>query len=1173
MGSRRRAVKVVAAMAAVAALALGLLLLPGAPRVGPAPGGGGKAPAGPSPAAPLPAPPRPPAAVPPPGAGEPVKEDRIVSVRVVDGMGRPLPGAEVLFLRDPEDSLPPAVIRISSLAPDPGPAVGRLATDAGGRGVLGGLPAGFLRVRAAVEGRCTAEEQVYLRPEGCRRSVELRLGPACSLEGRVLTSSGEPVVGARVVAKGWAEGIHGTATDGEGRYRLAALPPGTATLSVVLEGRVALSARTLTLPSVERFDLVLPAGCSLRFLVRDGADGSPVAGVWVYAGVGGPGDSPWSADALAPTDAGGIVVFRGLPAGRLGRWEAKKEGAVPAVMERDAPCPELLPDRETVVEVALARGGRIRGSVRSADGTPVEGADVVAYPESDEGWEFNVRTESGPDGRFLLSGVRPGPCGLHVRGRSFLDSGRAHVEVAAGEEAERDFVLRRGAVIEGTVMDGKGRPLPGIDAVLQEREGDSGWISSRDPSDADGRFRIEGVLPGSGVRVRVFGSAGESGISEPFPVPEGDRPVHVVVTALPGATVAGRIRVEGGPLPPSAEVLLGAGFYPGLSRPAEPGDRVAAAEEDGTFRLEGVRPGNYLLWVTADGFLPEDPPRCEVAAGQVVEGIEVLLVPATELRGRVVDEEGRPLPGAAIRVSRHMPEWLHMDRIVGEGAVLAVSGPDGRFTVGGLWKGEYDVLADLDGRYPGAALGESGGGESVIVLHRTGTLAGLVVAAGSGAPLPGIPLAARQQTGYLGPVHEVRGESRADGTFLLDGLDGTRTCDLLAGREDGLDPGTRGLVPVEIQDLAVGARGLRVELSPGLSISGRVLDGEGGALAEPVHVRVDMVNPFGDLISPLCRDGEAGKDGSFSFEGLPKGKYRLSAWSSRRPMDLVPAALDGVPAGTAGVVLRLHRGVFISGTVVDGEGNPVESGWVHYGPPGTSLRDMGGDADSIHDGRFEAGPLLPGTDYDLVTRFCDGFLEARVAAVPAGSVDVVIELERAGRISGRVLDPDGLPVGAGVPVRALAEGVAADAPGAFGWERTDESGEFQFEDLGPYRFRVYAGGTYASEEVPDFAPVASGPVAPGTAGLEVRTRPGARLRVLLVDGARKAREVFYVVAAQPGLPGLREFTAAGDDGVFTLVGLVPGRIVLTAETRFGETFPLGEFEAPSADLRIPAGGE
>ncbi|MEM9803490.1 MAG: carboxypeptidase-like regulatory domain-containing protein [Planctomycetota bacterium] len=111
-----------------------------------------------------------------------------------------------------------------------------------------------------------------------------RMSRPAALAGRVLTATGDPVPGARVVARD-ASGRSTTAsTDASGAYRIAPLPAGTYRVRAWIR-----SARTEPVDGVELergsevsgVDLVLPAGPVLTFVVVDQETGDAVRGASV----------------------------------------------------------------------------------------------------------------------------------------------------------------------------------------------------------------------------------------------------------------------------------------------------------------------------------------------------------------------------------------------------------------------------------------------------------------------------------------------------------------------------------------------------------------------------------------------------------------------------------------------------------------------------------------------------------------------------------------------------------------------------------------------------------------------------------------------------------------------------------------------------------------------------
>ncbi|HSR98463.1 MAG TPA: carboxypeptidase regulatory-like domain-containing protein [Kofleriaceae bacterium] len=200
-----------------------------------------------------------------------------------------------------------------------------------------------------------------------------------------------------------------------------------------------------------------------------------------------------------------------------------------------------------------------------------------------------------------------------------------------------------------------------------------------------------------------------------------------------------------------------------LSASAEPSDAVSSTltGPDGKYRLT-VAEGQLLVAAASADYAPQSKHVEVGAAGAVAD---FALVPGGVIEGVVRDERTRePVPGAAVVARRDSPAML----LAETGARLAVAGGDGRFRLGGLRPGAWDLRASDHGRGSKAqTLVGIGVAEQVadveLLIGSVPVIRGQVVDE-AGAPAPGVEVRAF-----------ARGEdteSRADekGAFVLEGL-------------------------------------------------------------------------------------------------------------------------------------------------------------------------------------------------------------------------------------------------------------------------------------------------------------------------------------------------------------------------------------------------------------------
>jgi hypothetical protein len=321
-----------------------------------------------------------------------------------------------------------------------------------------------------------------------------------------------------------------------------------------------------------------------------------------------------------------------------------------------------------------------------------------------------------------------------------------------------------------------------------------------------------------------------------------------------------------------------------------------------------------------------------------------------EISGRVVSEDGRPVPMVAV-TSRaegqtRPPSGLAISS-------HAQSDGDGRFRLRGLMPGTHTLSFQPGsfGRDPAShAPGRredvpSGTTDLEIVLERNLTIAGTVEDTTGRALVSGTvqasplgknrgPSAPGQLSAQVGPGGAFRIPGVPKGRYRLRFHVGGDTGYMLVGGED----------------VEAGRTDLRLLASRGESISGRVVAAETGAAVPGTYVWARAKGER-DAAASARVDG----NGRFELRGLQSGtSYDVHAdrqgWKGARK--------PGVPAGTRGLSLLLEKGLSVSGRLLDSAGKPVPNAQMqlsHEGGKGQTWVQT--DAK----GAFSSGGLEAGT--------------------------------------------------------------------------------------------------------------------------------------------------------------------------------------------------------------------
>ncbi len=310
------------------------------------------------------------------------------------------------------------------------------------------------------------------------------------------------------------------------------------------------------------------------------------------------------------------------------------------------------PDAEGVRTLRLLPVGRVVGQILAGDLQAVRGLTVRVRTDPDPsadvagvgGWASVV---SDDQGRFTVPAIAAGTLAVSVDLRwdmPWRSPPLSRPQVQPATTTEVTIALKPAARITGVVQEiPSGRPVAGVRvAVAMDAE------TLLAPSDAEGRFSAY-VAPGMARSYPVgmpHGYYHPTNFANDQPVPEGVKEVTLKPLGLSrGLEVRGQVvNAQGKPVP-GTDV---SGHYD-LSNRFERSIH-AVTDREGRFRIESVPPDTTLhLSASRGGATTAAPESIAASKGSIT--LKISPENAVALYGRVKDPEGRPLAGAAVRVS------------------------------------------------------------------------------------------------------------------------------------------------------------------------------------------------------------------------------------------------------------------------------------------------------------------------------------------------------------------------------------------------------------------------------------------------------------------------------------------------------------------------------------------
>ena len=517
------------------------------------------------------------------------------------------------------------------------------------------------------------------------------------------------------------------------------------------------------------------------------------------------------------------------------------------------------------------------------------------------------------------------------------------------------------------------------------------------PEDVDGTTvtSIEDDDRSVAARRAEKGEADEVAPYEPAEGPSGSLSGQVVDAQ--GRPVAGA-QIAVGPLGRGPST----GFM--LTETLDPKTMVKTTTDGaGRYTVAGCEVGKLVVVASSDvhpAVIRRDVP---VADGEETQGVDFTLNAGREITGRVIDDQGEPLAGAAVKLN---VVTFDGDPLQATFSPRVVSDADGRFRVGNAQARLYRASVRCPGHLPSKAInvGEgSGAADPVFELTRVGRIVVVPSAAESGAPLEDVEITCDNAEVVTGEdASRLAREALPQGACLVQGLE--RLNALVTVTAKGRARRTlsvRALGPGELRRLDVTLRremvlSGRVLAADGTPIAGAMVTAKGRAgFGRDTSVEEGIAN--GDLSGLDDRaaqddrntihvsSAETDAQGRFRIPGLPPGNFEVGVVHSRflpvRPR--VMSLDDDLPV--EGLTFRLAPGGRLRATVLRG-GRPVAGAWVVVRD---SLEETGGDPLAMT--VFGAAAKIHGSGRSN----SDG--QVMIYALPAGNYEVAVPKTRADR--------------------------------------------------------------------------------------------------------------------------------------------------------------------------------
>jgi len=447
----------------------------------------------------------------------------------------------------------------------------------------------------------------------------------------------------------------------------------------------------------------------------------------------------------------------------------------------------------------------------------------------------------------------------------------------------------------------------------------------------------------------------------------------------------------------SSATIEGVVVRSGTSTPV-PGARVsiglasAIADDSGRFTFMNVLPGRYRLSANHADYVPGQSVDVSIRGDEAAKGLVLGMIPKGSITGRVYNKNGDAISGANVQPLK----YAYQD---GRRILLTIATPKGtgqtnelgEYTLPGLAPGPYIIKADI----PGSPSGSRETFLPVYFPNTTDPAMASPVELPPGVNFNGVDLRINEARSVRvsGRVKDgASGEPAVGaavtlvprrGTVATGSLKRTQTGEMGAFEFLHMAPGSYDVVATStagrlaasesIEIRSDDIEGVNLVLQSQLSIKGKVsLENTESGTVSLTGIRVELRRePYIPELLILLPNVAA--DGSFTFDGVTPGDYRLKVSGNRIKGYTKSARLGAIDAlnppfridgpGEFDVTLSPNAGS-IDATVINKEGKTVSDATIVLvpDPPRRQRFDLYYVAGSDPNGRLHLDGIAPG-DY------------------------------------------------------------------------------------------------------------------------------------------------------------------------------------------------------------------